>query len=128
MRSRLPNILLTLSSAGLWAAGFPVSWVDSWWGIFPLTAFFLSFAAGIFGWGLIAEQRWGGGRAAVWLYSSVAAVGCAMALGHAGLLGAGHRWLFLALLHLGLLAAPWARARALRGNSPTIHCQMLWPS
>lgn len=111
MKPSWPNILITLFSAALWLVGFPVSWLDSWWGLFPFTAYFLSFAAGIFSWGLVAERRLGGGAAAAWLFSSLAAVVFAFFLGHVGLLGMPGHWLFLAGLHLGLLFLPWSRFR-----------------
>lgn len=111
MKLRIANVAVTLASLVLWLVSFPTNWVDSWLGMLPLTLYFLSFAAGIFGWGLIARGRLGGGLSAPWLYSSVAAVAAAFAFGHLGLLGAGHKWLFLIFMHLGILFAPWERAR-----------------
>lgn len=111
MKFPVANIAVTIVSLVLWLISFPAAWVDSWFGIFPLAIFFLSFAAGIFGWGLVAQSRLGGGASSAWLYSSVAAVGGAFLFGHLGLLGSGSKWLFLVFIHLGILMAPWGRAR-----------------
>lgn len=80
--------------------------VGSWWGIFPIGLCFAVFALGLLGWGARLETRVGGGGASVFLLSSLVAVAFAMALGHLGLLGASHRWLFLTFLGAGLLAFP----------------------
>lgn len=111
MKSRIAIVGITLLSLIFWLVSFPAHWVDSWLGIFPLTLYFLSFAAGLFGWGLIVQRRLGGGPASVWLYSSLVAVAAAFVLGHLGLLGAGHKWIFLIVFHLGILLAPWSGAR-----------------
>jgi hypothetical protein len=107
------SALATALSLAAWWWGIPATWVDSWLGFLPLTVFFASFLAGILGWGLWLEKRWGGEGAGAWLFSSVFACGFAFALGHLGLLGGAHRWLFLLAFHLGILLAPWRRARQL---------------
>ncbi len=111
MQFWIPRLLVTGLSLTLWLFSFPPAWLESWWGILPLSLYFLSFCAGLLGWGLWLEKRWGGGGAGVWLFSSVVAVAMAMLFGHVGWLGAEHRWLFLFVLHAGLLVAPWRDAR-----------------
>lgn len=80
--------------------------VNSWWGFIPVLFLFASFASGILGWGLVLEKKFGGGGGGVYLLSSLAAVGFAMVAGHLGLLGPGHRWIFILFLNLGIYLAP----------------------
>jgi hypothetical protein len=72
---------------------------NRWWGLPPLFGIYLAFAACLLGWGCLAERRWGGGWAGIFLYASVFATGFAFVLGHLGLLQ--HRIFFFAYLAAG---------------------------
>jgi hypothetical protein len=78
---------------------------NGWWGLPPLFALFLCFAAALLGWGSLVERWLGGGWAGAFLYSS--------ALGVAFMLGAGALGVLplRPLFFLVLLPGGWLLAR-----------------
>jgi hypothetical protein len=76
----------------------------SWLGFFPMLIAFLFFAGSILSYGALAERRFGGGWAGVFLYSSLLLCVFALLLGQLGLLHA--NYLFAAASILGAWFIP----------------------
>ncbi len=105
MPFRKQQAVFAILSLGIWLFGFPSQWINSWWGFAPLALYFASFSLGILGWGVIGKKLFHSEAASIWLFSSFAAVVMGMLAGHLGLLGATHRWIFMALLIIGIYSA-----------------------